>query len=234
MNRRSIRDRRLTAEIVERVALPGVRAASALAVRGGEHWVVQDDVLSLAVVSRAGSALGLRPAAFDLPTGADGRRVFGEADGTKHLKADLEAAVELPDGRWVLLGSGSLPARERAFVVHDDAVHERPLPGLYAALRAALGPAVELNLEGAVHTGDTLRLLQRGNGRGKCDAELRLPLAAFVAHLDGGPAPTPPRVVRWSLGALAQAQLTFTDGLGLGPARYAYLAAAEDSPNAVD
>lgn len=219
MARTARRDPDLRAEIVERRPLPGVQAASALVARGSAAWVVQDDVLALAVVD---DALDHVPLA-GRPAGTD----------AKAHKADLEAGLELPDGRLVVLGSGSLAPRERAFVVQDGAVAVHPLPDLYEALRAALGAGVELNVEGAARTGDTLRLLQRGNGRGAMDAELHLPLSWLVERLRGPLPPPSVSLVRWSLGELGGTRLTFTDGLGLGPDHLVFVGAAEDSPDAI-
>ncbi|MEQ1501025.1 MAG: hypothetical protein ABMB14_02290 [Myxococcota bacterium] len=233
--RRSVRDPGLRAEIVERRALilpvGHVRAASALVAHRGGWVVAQDDVLAAAVITELDATLVL------LPTEPDGMRSFDARLGTKHRKPDLEAAVVLPDGRLVLLGSGSTAMRERVYAIRDDEVTVVTASELYAALREALGPAIALNIEGAVATGDVLRLLQRGNGAGGVNAELRIPLAWLaerLGHLDHPRPPPPVEVRRWALGTLGGLPLSFTDGVGIGPEAWVYAAAAEDSPNTVD
>jgi hypothetical protein len=207
---------------------PHVRAASAIVRYGHARLIVQDDALFLAELGGS-----LRPLA--LPAGADGLRFFSAAEGTKQLKPDLEAALALPDGRAVLFGSGSAPARERLFVLTGDRVEIVHAPELYLALRDALGPGVELNVEGVVLGPSRVRLLQRGNGRGAVDAELRIPLRWLVRRLDGAADPEPPvvQVKRWELGELGGARLSFTDGLAQDRG-FVFLASAERSPDAIE
>lgn len=206
-----------------------VRAASAVVRMGDGLVVVQDDALWLAWVR------GPRVDAIPLPAGPDGVRLFEPARRNKHLKPDFEAAFAL-DGAIVALGSGSTRVRQRAAVLRWPP--ETPpilaeLPGLYDALRRAL-PDAALNLEGAFPLGDTLRLLQRGNGEGAVDATLDLPLAWVRGALAGArDLPPEPVVTRWTLGALGGTRLSFTDGAA-SAAGWWFLAAAEDSPDTYD
>lgn len=220
----SVRDPDLSAVVIERRPLlladapwPHVRAASALVRTGKATLVVQDDALYVAVL---GAPVRRLPAEDVL--------VFPKA--LKARKPDLEAATVLPDGRIVLFGSGSTPARERLFVLRADHVDVVDAPELYGALRAALGPEVELNVEGVVTGPSRLRLLQRGNGRGGVNAELVLDARWLLAKLAGGNVRTPRVAVRrWDLGGLG-----FTDGIRTGPRSFAYVAAAEASPDAYE
>lgn len=213
-----------------------VRAASAVRQWGARLVIVQDDVNVLAL-----HAAGTGTGALLLPAGAGGRRVFGDDLGNKHAKMDLEACVTLPDGRLVALGSGSTAARERLVVV-DATGDVRTVDGsdCYARLRAeAAFAGSELNIEGALVVGDVLRLFQRGNGapsatRAPVNATGDLPMEAFLRWLDhGGPAAALIRVRRYDLGRIGAARLGFTDATRMADGRVAFLACAEDSPDAV-
>ena len=204
-----------------------VRAASAVAAFGDGWLVAQDDGTHGAWVrERSVERLRLVPP-------VEGHDVFSSAEGTKHLKPDLEAACVLPDDAVLLLGSGSTPARMRG-------VHVRPgqeaqvleLAPLYAEVARVLGLAPDaLNLEGACLVGDALRWFARGNLRaGVPSASVDLDLAAV---LDGAP----PRVREprtYDLGTVDGVGLTVTDAVALPDGRVLVSAAAEDTPNAVD
>lgn len=213
-----------------------VRAASAIRRSGARLVIVQDDVNVLAVRGAAG-----RIDALLLPVGRGGRRVFGDATGNKDAKMDLEACAALPDGRLVAFGSGSTATREQLVVV-DEASGVRVVPGraLYARLRAE--PAFtgsELNVEGALVVGDTLRLFQRGNGaprgdRSPVNATGDLSLGAFTRWLDDdGDAPVLVAIVQFDLGRVGGTRFGFTDATLLADRRVAFVACAEDSPDAV-
>lgn len=215
--------------------LPGhVRAGSAVRRWGQRLVVVQDDVHALALLDETTGAV----APLALPPGADGRRSFGEALGNKALKMDLEACVVLDDGRLVALGSGSTPQREHIVVVDQD--HDvRVVDGraLYAHLRSMTDfSGSELNIEGAVITGRSLRLFQRGNGAPRDGLEPvsaigDLRLDAFVAWLDGGELPALETVCQVDLGAVAGVPFGFTDATAVPGGRVAFLAGAERSPD---
>lgn len=239
-----------------------VRAGSGLAWLGdvarAELVVAQDDASFLAVLD------ALRGAARALPLDhvVAGRRIFEARLGNKHDKLDLEACARLPDGRVLVVGSGSLPVRERFVVVSrgparggdrrlavEEGGHARMIDAsaLYATLRASAEFAgSELNVEGAAVLGDAFVLANRGNGaardgRSPVDAIAELPLAELLAYLAGGPVPTIRRVTTFDLGAAvavergsgADVRLTFTDVCPHAGA-LAFLAAAEASPNAID
>ena len=98
-----------------------------------------------------------------------------------------------------------------------------------------------LNIEGAATVGaDTVRLFQRGNGEAvgdllPCNASCDLSLSALLAWLDdsSGVPPEITNIVSYDLGAAAGVALSFTDAAAT-PGGVLYLAAAEDTPNAVD
>lgn len=246
----------LSARIVRRHALlyagagnPSrfVRAASGLTWFRGRLAVVQDDALQLALVDPATFAVE----ALDLPLRADGARTFDVERGNKRDKPDFEACIALEHhGAPALLafGSGSHRNRESLALVveregklHSSIVH---VPALYAALRALPGfLSSELNLEGAVTLGDTLRLFQRSNGTAldpsvaptcaSCD----LSLSALLAHADApaiAPVPALGHPRQYELGRAGAGRLTFTDATLLSDGAILFCASAESSPNAYD
>lgn len=214
-----------------------VRAASAIRRRGTRLVIVQDDVNAFAVLDP--STYTARP--LLLPAAAGGARMFDEAHGNKKQKLDLEACIALPDGRLVALGSGSSPYRERLVVVAADTVGSARIVdagALYAELRVhADSNGAELNIEGAVVHGDSVRLLQRGNGKHGSrpwNAVLDLALEEFVAWLDQ---PYGRLVVRRildvDLGTVRGVPVGFSDATVTADGRMAFLACAEDSADAV-
>jgi hypothetical protein len=215
---------------------PFVRSASAIRRWGNGVAVVQDDVNVLAV--RDGEAEHFQP--LILGPGADGHFRFEDALGNKRLKLDLEAATELPDGRLLLFGSGSSPLRQTlVLVTRPDTVHLVDGRDLYANMRREPSFAgSELNLEGALVVGDVLHLIQRGNGAPQLslapvNAIGALPLEALARWLDGiGPAPELTRIRRYELGRRGRARFGFTDVALHHDGSLAFIACAEDSPDA--
>ena len=222
-----------------------VRAGSSLAWVPGGIALVQDDASFVAVVDAASGHV----AAIALPAGASGVRQFDDGRGNKAQKLDLEACVAVRDGdRTVLLalGSGSTARRERVALVTgwEDGRHAVELvhaPRLYDTLRRASDFAgSEMNVEGALHLGDRLRLFGRGNGAAAgggrpVNATCDLDWPMLLAHLrdpDGAPPPEPRHVVRYELGVVDSIALGFTDAAEVGDA-VLFSAAAEDSPDAV-
>jgi hypothetical protein len=228
---------------------PHVRAASALAwVAPHTIAVVQDDARFVAIVDTR----SFHVTAVPLPPGPDGARLHGDDRGTKHLKLDLEAGLAVEGAEGVTLyafGSGSTNRRESVAVVHDPAGAAAasrssivPLPRFYAALRAAHAFAgSELNVEGALVEGGTLRLFNRGNGAPRdgllpVDATCDVPWAGFLAHLadpNNVDPPLPQDVVQYDLGSIDGVRLTFTDAV-LHDGAVLFCAAAEASPDAVE
>jgi hypothetical protein len=217
-----------------------VRAASAVAFFGPRLAIVQDDANFLALVDPHSGAV----TSFALATGDV--RQFDDTRGNKAHKLDLEACVVVPSdvGPTLLaLGSGSTARRETILVARgldgdEPALQLVPAHALYAALRARTEfSGSELNIEGAACVGGTLRLFNRGNGAPRdellpVDATCDLVIADLLAHLAGGALPAIDAITQYGLGAIDNVRLGFTDAAVVGE-RVFYLAAAEDSPDAV-
>lgn len=220
-----------------------VRAGSGLALWHGQLAVVQDDALFVGLVNLA--HLGEAPPAVEalaLPRGQDGARLFGGDRPNKRHKPDLEAAVALPDGRLLLVGSGSTSLRRTWYLVDPPdagaAVTLLDSSDLYAKICDLPGAiTAELNLEGAALWRDRLWLAQRSNGSAsgpqpREDALISADLAQMLAWLAGrAPVPELHLERRVALGELGGVRLTLTDLCGGGD-RLWWLAAAEDSPDA--
>ena len=195
---------------------PHVRAASAIAVRGDELYIVQDDAAFIARVR------GDEVTAIALPAGPGGRRRFESSLGNKLDKLDLESCVILDD-ELVAFGSGTLPIREHVVRMRFDGVarveHAREL---YAQLRAALGGP--LNIEGVACVDDVLWFCHRGNTHAG-DAPAILRVERSLSRVLG--------CERVDLGQADGVALGFTDACGI-PGGIAFLATAEASDNAID
>jgi len=221
-----------------------VRAASGLA---WQHLspprlvLAQDDTSYLVILDQGAHVVR----ALSLPHAMEGRKIFESRLGNKHHKLDLESCASLPDryagpGGVLVVGSGSLPSRERMVLVTADEVQLVPLGALYAALRALPDFAgSELNIEGAAVLGEALVLANRGNGaatgeRRGTDALITIDLAALMAHLRGGPLPPLGEPRPLVLGELNGVRLTLTDLCATPGGTLFFLAAAEASPNTID
>jgi hypothetical protein len=220
-----------------------VRAGSGVVVvdtkRGKRLLVVQDDTSILAFVDPKTKAVE----SLELPAGPSGKRTFDDEQGNKKHKLDLECVTQLGDS-CVAFGSGSSDQRNRVVLIRPD----RDPPeakvidahAFYDVMRAhPLLRDAELNIEGAAVTGDTVTFFQRGNGKGGVDATFAFDAKAFRAFLDDPTRPAPPVTAakRWDLGAVdvdgKSVRLTFTDACAFDGDTWV-VAAAEDSPNAVD
>lgn len=213
---RAREDEALRATLVSRRPLPGVRAGSGLAWQGGRLAVVQDDAPAIALVDPRSASVEIVP----LPGGG----------WDKRTKLDLEACVA-DGGRLVAFGSGSTPARERIAIVEKTA-RLVEASRFYGCLRR--DPEFtgrELNVEGAVLLGDSLRLFNRG-GVAAGDVAWR----TLLDHLEAPRRVAPPpleRVVRWDLGRIDGVRLSFTDAAAAGSLVF-FLAVAEDAPDAYE
>lgn len=218
--------------LAERVGAPWVRAGSALARFGKRLFVVQDDALWLAWWDDD-CALRAEP----LPADELGRRVFDD----KRRKPDFEAAVVVGD-RLFVLGSGSLPSRERVAILNADGGARLLHAGaLYARLRAEPRFAGrQLNIEGALVERRRLVLFTRGNADalatgGGFDASVELDVVDFERYCDAPELAAPPEpdaLSQYRLGHIDGVRLTLTDAALRDGKRY-YAAAAEASPDAV-
>ena len=217
-----------------------VRAASGIAPLG-DGWLVAQDDATHGAWRRGDSITAVR-----LLPPVEGLDVFSEAEGTKHLKPDLEVACPAEvDGEpaVVLLGSGSTPRRMRGVLVRlgDDgpAARDGDLGPLYERMAECLGvPMDQLNLEGASRHGGVLRWFQRGNlAGGVPSCSVDLPLRDVVDFLLGRGDPGAVRVGdrrEYDLGEVEGVGLAVTDAVALPDGRTLLSAAAEDTPNAVD
>jgi hypothetical protein len=178
-------------------------SASGLARAGRRYWLVGDD-LQHAV--ELGTGRGHRLFAGDLPR---------EPRARKAAKRDLESLIALPGRRLLAFPSGSKSCRTRGAVLRLDPGGR--LLGTRAVefagfLRSAGRRVPGLNIEGGYVSGRELVLLHRGVGRRR-SARLLVPLAAFLAALDGRRAwPRRLRVSRAGLGDWDGVPLSFTDG----------------------
>jgi len=163
------------------------------------------------------------------------KRLFDD----KRAKPDFEAAVVLGE-RLLVLGSGSLPSRERiALIEATGAPRVVEARELYAALRALPElTGCTLNVEGALLDGSRIALYSRGNSAALSSAgfDLSVELEAdeLMRYLDRSSAavPTFKCVQRYRLGAVEGVRLTLTDVALREGVRY-FVAAAEASPDAI-
>lgn len=192
---------------------------------------VQDPTLSATVTEsrplagvRAGSALlavdGRLLAVGDdayAVTWVDGETTGDPTPHPKITKPDFEAAAVTPDGEVWLLGSGSLPQRRQVLTLEGTpAFDAQPM---YAALEAHLGEAP--NIEGAVFQDGALNLFHRAVGT-QSDVWFTLAADHTVAATRG-----------LTLGELSGIPLHVTDVATLPDGSLAFLAAAEDTADAV-
>jgi hypothetical protein len=214
-----------------------VSAASGVVRRADFVYVVGDDELHLAVFEVADQAPGRLRRVLSGELSAD-------KDERKAAKPDLEALTLLPPfaehpyGALLGLGSGSTPARDRGFVwalAPDGSLageaEEVDLAPLYSLLREHLD---DLNVEGAGVMGDSLWLLQRGNGELGANVVAELALEDVMEALvrERTLAAEELRGVRaYDLGELEGQTLTFSDASPLGGELLVFTASAEASPS---
>jgi hypothetical protein len=206
---------------LELLAELDLSAASGLVHHAGSLYAVADDGLELLQVDLRGAQPKW------LPLG-EGPRV---ATIPKDTKPDFEALL-LAKGALLAMGSGSSAARRLAVSVKPDGSGRRTidLRPLYEALDRRVH---ELNLEGAVISGDDVFLAQRGNGARRENALIRLDRARFEEELEAGALTEASfrEVVPVVLGALGGVALSLTD-LCLGPhGELLFTAAAEATDN---
>jgi hypothetical protein len=217
-----------------------VTAASGVAPFGDGWLIAQDDATS-AAWRRPG---GITPVRVLPPI--EGRDRFSEAEGTKHLKPDLEVACPAEvDGQpaVLLLGSGSTTRRMRGVLVRLvdglPVTEAAALTPLYERVARRLGlPLDQLNMEGASRHGDGVRWFNRGNlAAGVSSGSVAVPLAELVAAVLGRVAADAVPVEEphgYDLGQVEGVGLAVTDAVALPDGRLLLSAAAEDTPNAVD
>ncbi|CCG02119.1 conserved protein of unknown function [Blastococcus saxobsidens DD2] len=207
----------------------------------GDGWLVVQDDSTIAAWRRPDGVTALRM----LPS-VDGLDTFRAAEGTKHLKPDLEAAcpAEVDGGpAALLLGSGSSPRRMRGVLVRLDdgepVVHAAELGPLYERVADRLGlPMDHVNLEGASRHGDVVRWFNRGNlTAGVRSASVDVLLEGLVDAVLGRAGASEVAVEQpreYRIGQVEGVGLAVTDAIALPDGRVLLSAAAEDTPNAVD
>lgn len=214
---RAAEDRSLTARVLSARPLAGVTGGSALLNVDGRLLAIHDDAFRVSWIDPRTFAVE------KLVLAGDG------APLAKHDKPDFEAAVRTSDGAVHVLGSGS--TSKRCMLARIDpqssVVTLRDRARLYRCVQDALATGERPNIEGAIVSGERLRLFNRAASRTP-NARIDLPLAV----LDGG-APRVLGLQLFDLGQLGGVQLGFTDVAALRNGRSAFIAAAEDTPDAV-
>ena len=209
-------------------------AASGLVCLNAFVYVVADDEIHLGVFPAAGSGPGQLIRLFEgtLPDSAKERK--------KH-KPDLEGLVLLPSckryphGALMAVGSGSRRNRCLGAVLGLDAQGAASGSPHVVDLTPILAPLKDefedLNIEGVVVSGETLRLLQRGNKRQSQNAIITFELSRFLDVLNNGSgsAIKPSAIDLVDLGDIDGIPLCFTDGAGLPDGGTAFSAVAEDT-----
>ena len=214
-------------------------AASGLACVGSFIYVVADDELHLGVFCTTDSKPGRLIRLFDgaLPDAKPDR---------KKRKPDLEALTLLPahrdypHGALLALGSGSRRNRRMGALLGLDAqgaVRGSPHIVDLSPLLAPLDDEFSaLNIEGAVVSGDELRVFQRGNKRHARNAVIRFPLLPLLDALSSGQtgAIKPAAIDLFDLGQIDGVPFSFTDAAILPDGGMIFTAVAEDTNNAYD
>lgn len=213
---------RATAEIVSVEPLTGVRAGSALVRHRERLLLAQDDDYTLFWVDVEATPVGTESVPLRQDNGAM----------PKALKPDFEAAARLADGRILVMGSGSAEPRRTVVLVDPDTNNftTHDAGRLYDLVSEAVGH--EINLEGVLEVPEGLLLFHRGNS-GDGNATI-----SFAVNPENPVAARVREVIRWDLGTVpgenGQVALTFTDADVDVRGRHWYIAAAEDTPNAID
>ena len=210
-------------------------AASGLVLVGDVFYVVADDELHLGMFPLDGTAPGtlLRLFPGTLPE---------EPRERKACKPDLEALLRLPPfphhphGALLALGSGSRANRRLGTLLALDAMGRIGAPprtiDLSAIHLALESQCAELNIEGAVASGDRLLLFQRASKVQPDNTVFTFALAPVLDALaDANALPAQQLLGRRShaLGDIDGVALCFTDATALPDGSVLFSAVAEDS-----
>jgi hypothetical protein len=209
-------------------------AASGLVCVNSVIYVVADDELHLGVFRAEGNEPGHLVRLFEgeLPAAKPDR---------KKQKPDLEALTRVPPfeghphGALLALGSGSRRNRRLGALLALDAQGSLRGPAHIVDLTPLLAPLDnmfgKLNIEGAVVTGDRLRLFQRGNKRNSENAIIQFRLSAVLGALRSAAAHAiePLAIDRFDLGRIDGIPLSFTDAAALPGGDMVFTAVAEDT-----
>jgi len=209
-------------------------AASGLVCLHSFIYVVSDDELHLGVFGKADREPGHLMRLFD---GA----LSDSKSARKKQKPDLEALTLLPaygeyhHGALLALGSGSKRNRRMGALLGLDAQGAVHSPPRVVDLSPILAPLDDefaaLNIEGAVVSGDELRLFQRGNKRHTENAIIRFKLSALLDALSSGRtgAIKSFAINAFDLGQIEGIPLCFTDAAALPDGDMVFTAIAEDT-----
>ena len=212
-------------------------AASGLACLKSFIYVVADDELHLGVFGAADRDPGHLIRLFEgaLPDSKKER---------KKQKPDFEALTLLPafgdypHGALLALGSASKRKRRMGALLGLDAkgaVRGSPHVVDLSLILAPLDDAFpKLNIEGAVVSGDELRLFQRGNKRNAANAIIRFRLSVFLDALSSQRrgAIKPSAINPFDLGQIDGIPFCFTDAAALPDGDMVFTAIAEDTDDA--
>lgn len=209
-------------------------AASGLVRAGDFLYVVADDELHLGVFPATGKQPGvlLRLKAGELPDAQAAR---------KAAKPDLESLVMLapsshyPHGALLAMGSGSRSNRRIGFLIElaeqGAAINTPRSVELSAVFAAIAGQVQEINIEGAMISGDRLRLLQRGNKGAGRNAVIDLKCEHLARQLHHGVIEQVElqHIAWFDLGDVQGVPLCFSDGVALADDSIVFTSVAEDT-----
>ena len=209
-------------------------AASGLVCVHSSIYVVSDDELHLGVFGKADREPGHLIRLFD---GA----LSDSKSARKKQKPDFEALTLLPaygeyhHGALLALGSGSKHNRRMGALLGLDAQGAVQSTPSVVDLSPILAPLDDefaaLNIEGAVVSGDELRLFQRGNKRHTENAIIRFKLSALLDALSSERtgAIKPFAIDAFDLGQIEGIPFCFTDAAALPDGDMVFTAIAEDT-----
>lgn len=211
-----------------------ISAASGLVHLGNKLYVAADDENSLGVFSDDLAGQGTLRQLFDgeLPLAHEDR---------KALKPDLEVLTLLPSskkypyGALLALGSGSTDNRKHAAIIAFDADYQLTgnveILDLSATYNQIAQRVPDLNIEGAVITGEDIVLFQRGNNVGH-NAMIRCRADMFLCETQTNIRPLSFFLRRYDLAEIDGVLLGFTDASALDDGTTVFCAAAEDTSDA--
>ena len=174
-------------------------AASGLVCIHSLLYVVADDELHLGVFGAADNKPGHLIRLFDgeLPdSAAQAKKAEARLRSARHAST----AGAHPDGALLAFGSGSRPNRYRGAILTLDIDGAVCSSAQVVDLSPLLVPLIDefsmLNIEGAVVSGDELRLFQRGNKANNENAVIRFSLSAALDALGSATSARPIRADR--------------------------------------
>lgn len=214
-------------DILRRQDLPGIPSASGIEWTEQGIFIMGDDAEHLFQLDGNFNIIGKLRVASQSPP--EGSLRIPKAD-----KLDFEAMAALPDGRLLLLGSGSVsPQRDSAVLVRPEGgeVARFSLAVFYEKIKAAAHlPEGAMNIEAAVVDDGQLYLFNRGE-----NLVAHCPLDVLLAHLQTGTECPNPQIQRVQLPSIAGAEAGFSGAAPLPGTGYAlFTASVEHTDNWVD